>query len=1369
MASIKDNLYFSWNFDTVSGSDQYGSYVVDDTINDNSGTAHGFTANTSSFIFKEELLTNKKVYLDTIDSEQTIQVLEEDDFKIDKIHKPSKLQLMIENSMYQVISDDMLNMFATIDSYAFKFNEPYNKYRDNYEKLEEMKKFFFSKVNDKPSLERYIEFYKWIDSALGDMIDQFKPESANNSQGLKHTVESHILERSKYKHNLPLTVDSKNIYSSGITNIKNLKDGSTERGIIGFKGSRTNSSSYNADNHNRSDDNIYAEDALESISLAGLNKNINIQNILNKNYKKNYQFFQTAGKYLNHQVESGSKSIFTTKFSSVDGLSDNNRLLSDEYSVYNDLNQRAFYQRQKYNELSGSKLTPYASTSSYSGNNYGKQGDNSRIISGALGLSYNTSNFIDNKFIQRHIPYTASNYHANTPDPINDLNNTLYIKIPNHKINILREGNILIDRNNEFYESSIDIQEPPITHNIPAKHKVNISTATQEVDIFSPYNTYIDFISDRNLSREKNYLNSAFSGSFLPNLKENTVSFVMDNNPAYFNIKTKEILNIIFPRKDLIGLSRVRSRGGFTGEEESRYEERNEKAFNDPNLYNYLDSLSSFSDSEILPYTNASYNNPYGTIRSFWRKDPIKRLRLNPYDVYIGTGSFNTFGFPNVKQSFSKYIRSVISGADNKNLVIQKTYTANLDSSMYTMDGDSQYTVTAQYVDENYDKITINLTKETAGELAPYSHFYLNRILLTGPTKSSYAGYPDLPTDSRVLPKPFFVYNNFIPPYLDGSTFYLNLNTSYQVPIDCRINPFYNTYTDFFANIKHKSQTFSIVPEFNVSNYEDILKNDKIFLKKYLKRFGDESPSQLENGYEDFYADLKKFVDVKSNKIKIKLSAIKKLLPYKGFYPQDRTVQIAGLFNKEYLKDTKYVPQLNKHALDGQLNLIQSGLIAFGVQKPHNFYKKFPYYIPLHRTLAAMQPLFMPGILYNSIKSGLGVSWPTTPVYLSSSVVETDPDPYGTQDTDLIEYGSQISQKIYQTSSTLYNYISGDSPSFSPTVGKLTYNLPFETILDPLAEYDYMLKYVCQRYDDNLTQDNVRYNYNSYPTSAAAPTSDEKFEVKSRTTIMPYLDPSHYSNVFGDVSDSSFVYPHESKKYIVKANLKEMINYFSKTTGILYKLAINNFLSETTNLFLNGVTLFSSAPEKEFFEAKAGSVYTMNVLIDRTPEYSMFNKYNITSSLYKVNSASLFGPAIDDQYYIKQVEEIYTSDRAYNPYTPPYFRDASKTKLKLIYTASSDGIPTLKNILDNLSIYFVTSSNYYVEGREANFKQMQVKDVIHYDIIRDLNTKDYDPDTGRRINPEINYGTSWVIQPKFECPLFTFEQCSTVVSGNLLT
>ena len=71
--------------------------------------------------------------------------------------------------------------------------------------------------------------------------------------------------------------------------------------------------------------------------------------------------------------------------------------------------------------------------------------------------------------------------------------------------------------------------------------------------------------------------------------------------------------------------------------------------------------------------------------------------------------------------------------------------------------------------------------------------------------------------------------------------------------------------------------------------------------------------------------------------------ALIKFLPYDGFYPQDRSLQISTLFSSSY-----------------------SGAATYGGASGSS---------PMRwRTL--LRPFFAPGILYNSIKSGISVDYP---------------------------------------------------------------------------------------------------------------------------------------------------------------------------------------------------------------------------------------------------------------------------------------------------------------------------------------------------------------------------------------------------------
>ena len=53
--------------------------------------------------------------------------------------------------------------------------------------------------------DRFTDYYKWIDSAISEMMNQLYPASVRHSDSIANMVESHILERNKYQNKFPLT------------------------------------------------------------------------------------------------------------------------------------------------------------------------------------------------------------------------------------------------------------------------------------------------------------------------------------------------------------------------------------------------------------------------------------------------------------------------------------------------------------------------------------------------------------------------------------------------------------------------------------------------------------------------------------------------------------------------------------------------------------------------------------------------------------------------------------------------------------------------------------------------------------------------------------------------------------------------------------------------------------------------------------------------------------------------------------------------------------------------------------------------------------------------------------------------------------
>jgi hypothetical protein len=140
--------------------------------------------------------------------------------------------------------------------------------------------------------------------------------------------------------------------------------------------------------------------------------------------------------------------------------------------------------------------------------------------------------------------------------------------------------------------------------------------------------------------------------------------------------------------------------------------------------------------------------------------------------------------------------------------------------------------------------------------------------------------------------------------------------------IESTKNPYQDSYLIFAEKTRQKSNQLSLIPEFRISN------NLEYYVKQNSSNFRAENKSFLElDGLSGSYLSaaarnseydqvfirrnlssdlLKKHSNIQQensdnsslNKISVKIDGIKKLLPYNGFFPEDRTTQIANLYGE---------------------------------------------------------------------------------------------------------------------------------------------------------------------------------------------------------------------------------------------------------------------------------------------------------------------------------------------------------------------------------------------------------------------------------------------------------------------------------------
>ena len=228
-------------------------------------------------------------------------------------------------------------------------------------------------------------------------------------------------------------------------------------------------------------------------------------------------------------------------------------------------------------------------------------------------------------------------------------------------------------------------------------------------------------------------------------------------------------------------------------------------------------------------------------------------------------------------------------------------------------------------------------------------------------------------------------------------------------------NPWYNSYDDFASQIRSHGKDYSVVPEFRISDhinyYEKTANGDYLAdvdsLFEVTGGLADRNTSS-EARFFDTYSnsDFMKYFEfvrndhselAEAHSISLRCNALLKFLPYDGFYPAERTVQLAEQFSASF---SPYVSLAGNSA-----HIVpQIGLRTF------------------------FTPFYAPGIMYNSIKSGIAVDFPI----FSSSVDYILP----------IYKGSSAGGAAAGS-----RYISGSSGR-----GRFDFRVPFEAIIDP-AKY----------------------------------------------------------------------------------------------------------------------------------------------------------------------------------------------------------------------------------------------------------------------------------------------------------------------------
>ena len=231
----KNTLALEWNFDKTLAATPFDTiqgdnpqYITQDfssgsmQVQSNygwfgkiSGMPHpgvfkkfGVAATEADVIDTERVNSFKFIDPEEVASSEMIQILSDDDELLGYEQTIPNYVMTAEKSMYAAISEEMLIFFAGIIDFNNLIGEPVNRYRGRYKDLEKLRESFFLRVKNTQEVEKFINYYKWFDEAITEIFSQLVPASANFIEGVSNVVESHVLERNKYRTPFP-TIEAK--------------------------------------------------------------------------------------------------------------------------------------------------------------------------------------------------------------------------------------------------------------------------------------------------------------------------------------------------------------------------------------------------------------------------------------------------------------------------------------------------------------------------------------------------------------------------------------------------------------------------------------------------------------------------------------------------------------------------------------------------------------------------------------------------------------------------------------------------------------------------------------------------------------------------------------------------------------------------------------------------------------------------------------------------------------------------------------------------------------------------------------------------------------------------------------------------------
>ena len=208
-----DTLVLRWDFENLTASDASGQFEVtdlgryrgdEDNVRYHYGQGRGFTVSSPDVLKSETVNSFKLAPVESVASSDMIEIRNDDEQIFLPDLRPVENYFAIEKSFYSAINERILEGISTLKDLNNVIGESANRYRPEYKELRKYAQKFFGKITNDLDFERFLEYYKWIDTSINQVASSIIPASADFSAELWNVIESHMLERNKIQHRLPV-------------------------------------------------------------------------------------------------------------------------------------------------------------------------------------------------------------------------------------------------------------------------------------------------------------------------------------------------------------------------------------------------------------------------------------------------------------------------------------------------------------------------------------------------------------------------------------------------------------------------------------------------------------------------------------------------------------------------------------------------------------------------------------------------------------------------------------------------------------------------------------------------------------------------------------------------------------------------------------------------------------------------------------------------------------------------------------------------------------------------------------------------------------------------------------------------------------